>query len=104
MNFENQGVIKRLADQYGPENLTVILGNGETNGVEVFAETGTEGDPSYAGPLAGVALKIPVYHILEDEVMSQVPESLREENLQLSALVVDVDPMHQVLEASRKRI
>ena len=104
MNFENQGVIKRLADQYGPENLTVILGNGEANGVEVVAETVTEGDPSYAGPLAGVALKIPVYHILEDEVMSQVPESLREEKLQLSALVVDVDPMHQVLEASRKRI
>ena len=104
MNFENQGVIKRLADQYGPENLTVILGNGEANGVEVVAETVTEGDPSYAGPLAGVALKIPVYHILEDEVMSQVPESLREEKLQLSALVVDVDPMHQVLEASRKKI
>jgi glycine/sarcosine/betaine reductase complex component A len=104
MNFENQGVIKRLADQYGPENLTVILGNGEANGVEVFAETVTEGDPSYAGPLAGVALKIPVYHILENEVMSQLPESLREEKLQLSALVVDVDPMHQVLEASRKKI
>jgi len=104
MNFENQGVIKRLADQYGPQNLTVILGNGEANGVEVFAETVTEGDPSYAGPLAGVALKIPVYHILEDEVMSQVPESLREEKLKLSALVVDVDPMHQVLEESRKRI
>ena len=104
MNFENQGVIKRLADQYGSENLTVVLGNGEANGVEVFAETVMEGDPSYAGPLAGVALKIPVYHILEDEVMSQVPENLREEKLQLSALVVDVDPMHRVLEASRKRI
>ena len=88
----------------GPENLTVVLGNGEANGVEVFAETVTEGDPSYAGPLAGVALKIPVYHILENEVMSQVPESLREEKLHLSALVVDVDPMHQVLEASRRKI
>ena len=71
MNFENQGVIKRLADQYGPENLTVVLGNGEANGVEVFAETVTEGDPSYAGPLAGVALKIPVYHVLEEEVMGR---------------------------------
>jgi hypothetical protein len=58
MNFENQGVIKRLADQYGPENLAVVLGNGEASGVEVFAETVTEGDPSYAGPLAGV-FKIP---------------------------------------------
>ena len=81
MNFENQGVIKRLADQYGPENLAVVLGNGEANGVEVFAETVTQGDPSYAGPLAGVALKIPVYHVLEEEVMGAVPKNLREEKL-----------------------
>jgi glycine reductase len=104
MNFENQGVIKRLADQYGSENLTVVLGNGEANGVEVFAETVTEGDPSYAGPLAGVALKIPVYHVLEEEVISEVPDQLREEKLQLSSLVIDVEPMHQVLEASRAKL
>ena len=104
MNFENQGVIKRLADQYGPENLTVVLGNGEANGVEVFAETVTQGDPSYAGPLAGVALKIPVYHVLEEEVMGQIPVNLREDKLQLSCLVIDVEPMHQVLQASRERL
>ncbi len=104
MNFENQGVIKRLADQYGSENLTVVLGNGEANGVEVFAETVTQGDPSYAGPLAGVALKIPVYHMLEAEVMEQVPESLREDKLQLSALVIDIEPMHEVLETSRAKL
>ena len=104
MNFENQGVIKRLADQYGPENLTVVLGNGEANGVEVFAETVTQGDPSYAGPLAGVALKIPVYHVLEEAVMGQIPEKLREEKLQLSALVIDIEPMHQVLQSSRDKI
>jgi glycine/sarcosine/betaine reductase complex component A len=104
MNFENQGIIKRLADQYGSENLTVVLGNGEANGVEVFAETVTEGDPSYAGPLAGVALKIPVYHVLEQDVMSQVPEKLREEKLQLSSLVIDVEPMHQALKSSRAKL
>ena len=104
MNFENQGVIKRLSDQYGPENLAVVLGNGEANGVEVFAETVTEGDPSYAGPLAGVALNIPVYHVLEEEVMGIVPETLREEKLQLSSLVIDVEPMRQVLQASREKL
>ena len=104
MNFENQGVIKRLADQYGPENLTVILGNGEANGVEVFAETVTQGDPSYAGPLAGVALKIPVYHVLEEEVMSVVPEKLKKEKLELSALVIDIEPMHQVLQSAREKL
>ena len=104
MNFENQGVIKRLADQYGPENLAVVLGNGEANGVEVFAETVTQGDPSYAGPLAGVALKIPVYHVLEEEVMAVVPEKLREEKLHLSSLVIDVEPMQEVLRASREKL
>ena len=104
MNFENQGVIKRLADQYGPENLAVVLGNGEAGGVEVFAETVTEGDPSYAGPLAGVSLKIPVYHVLEEDVMAVVPEAIREEKLQLSTLVIDVEPMRQVLQAAREKL
>jgi glycine reductase len=104
MNFENQGVIKRLADQYGPENLAVVLGNGEASGVEVFAETVTEGDPSYAGPLAGVSLKIPVYHVLEEDVMAVVPEAIREEKLQLSSLVIDVEPMRQVLQAAREKL
>jgi len=104
MNFENQGVIKRLADQYGPENLAVVLGNGEASGVEVFAETVTEGDPSYAGPLAGVSLKIPVYHVLEEDVMAVIPEAMREEKLQLSLLVIDVEPMRQVLQAAREKL
>ena len=104
MNFENQGVIKRLADQYGPENLAVVLGNGEASGVEVFAETVTEGDPSYAGPLAGVSLKIRVYHVLEEDVMAVVPEAIREEKLQLSTLVIDVEPMRQVLQAAREKL
>jgi glycine reductase len=104
MNFENQGVIKRLADQYGPENLAVVLGNGEASGVEVFAETVTEGDPSYAGPLAGVSLKIPVYHVLEEDVMAVIPEAIREEKLQLSSLVIDVEPMRQVLQAAREKL
>jgi len=104
MNFENQGVIKRLADQYGPENLAVVLGNGEANGVEVFAETVTQGDPSYAGPLAGVALKIPVYHVLEEEVLGALPDNLREEKLQLSSLVIDVAPMHQLLKTARGKL
>ena len=104
MNFENQGIIKRLADQYGPENLAVVLGNGEANGVEVFAETVMQGDPTYAGPLAGVALKIPVYHVLEPEVIDAVPEKLRDEKLQLSALVIDVESIRQTLQSSRAKL
>jgi betaine reductase len=81
----------------------VVLGNGEANGVEVFAETVTQGDPTYAGPLAGVALKIPVYHVLEREVRCGA-EKLRDEKLQLSALVIDVEPMRQALKLTRKAL
>ena len=104
MNFENQGVIKRLADQYGPEQLAVVLGNGNADGVEVFAETVTQGDPTYAGPLAGVALRIPVYHVLEPEVAEALPEKMRQEKLELSALVIEVEPLRQVLQASREKL
>src|ERR687891_376281 len=104
MNFENQGVIKRLSDQYGPENLAVVLGNGEANGVEVFAETVTEGDPSYAGPLAGVALKIPVYHVLEEKVMAIVRKTLGEKKLQLPSLVIVFNLMRRVLKESREKL
>lgn len=104
MNFENQGIIKRLADQFGPQNLAVVLGNGEANGLEVFAETVTRGDPTYAGPLAGVALGIPVYHVLEPEVTGTIPEALRKEKLELSSMVIDVQPMQQVLQASRAKL
>ncbi len=104
MNFENQGLIKRLADQYGPENLAVVLGNGDAQGVEVFAETVTQGDPTYAGPLAGVSLQIPVFHVLEQEVLSAIPEKLREKKLELPRLVIDVGPMSQVLQAYRRKL
>jgi hypothetical protein len=104
MNFENQGIIKRLADQYGPENLAVVLGNGEACGVEVFDESVSQGYPSFDGPLAGVALKIPVYHVLEQEVMAEVPEKLRDEKLQLSSLVIDVESMRQALLTSREKL
>jgi glycine/sarcosine/betaine reductase complex component A len=104
MNFENQDLIKRLADQYGPENLAVVLGNADALGVEVFAETVTQGDPTYAGPLTGVSLQIPVFHVLEDEVLAAVPAKLREEKLQLPQLVIEVGPMSQVLLAYRKKL
>jgi hypothetical protein len=51
-----------------------------------------------------VALKIPVYHVLEDEVMAVVPEAIRQEKLELPSLVIDVEPMRQVLQAAREKL
>jgi glycine reductase len=68
MDLEVQGALKKAVEQYGKENIMVILGSPDVDSCEIYAETVTVGDPTYAGPLAGVELKLDVYHILEDEI------------------------------------
>ena len=89
MDLENQAAIKSIADEVGPENLMVVLGMpGE--GLRLAAETLTTGDPSWAGPLAGVSLGLPVFHILEEKVRSQVPEDLYADKLLMMEMVLDL--------------
>ena len=57
MDPENQGLIKRIVEEFGTTDLVVILGAADAEAVEVAAETVREGDPAYVGPLAGVQLK-----------------------------------------------
>ncbi len=89
MDLESQAAIKLIADEVGPENLMVVLGMpGE--GLRLAAETLTTGDPSWAGPLAGVSLGLPVFHILEEKVRSQVPEDLYTDKLLMMEMVLDL--------------
>lgn len=66
---------------------------------ELYALTVTEGDPSWAGALAGVALKLPVYHILEPEVTAQIPPDVYERELSFATFSLDADA---VTEATRR--
>jgi betaine reductase len=79
MDMENQTTIKRLVDENGADNLLVVLGAADLEGAEIAAETVTVGDPSFAGPLSGVSLRLPVYHILEPEVKGAVPADVYEQ-------------------------
>jgi hypothetical protein len=45
----------------------VLLGTPDVDSTNTVAETVVNGDPSYAGPLAGIALRLAVYHVIEDE-------------------------------------
>lgn len=102
MDLENQAAIKKLAEEIGAENLMVVLGMpGE--GVQLAAETLTTGDPSWAGPLAGVSLGLPVFHILEEQVRTQVPEDLYREKLELMEMVLDLDQIEKGLSDIRAR-
>ena len=69
-----QEEVKRLAEQYGSDDLIVVLGLNQVNNLRVMAQTFRDGDPSYAGPLAGIALGLPCYHILElkNEIPAQI--------------------------------
>ena len=95
MDPENQGRIKALADQYGTDDLVVVLGAADLESLEVTAETVTAGDPAYVGPLAGVQLGLPVIHILEEDVKEQVDADVYEEQVGLLEMTLDVDRVRQ---------
>ncbi|SFL40530.1 Glycine reductase complex selenoprotein A [Candidatus Frackibacter sp. WG13] len=89
--MENQKRIQKLAEEHGEENLVVILGGAEAEASGLAAETVTNGDPTFAGPLAGVQLGLRVYHILEPEIKSEVDEDVYEEQISMMEMVLEVD-------------
>src|SRR5215471_8255360 len=89
MDLQHQQVIKELAEQHGAQNVLVLLGSPDWESAELSAETVVLGDPTYAGPLAEVQLGLPVYHILEDEVRTTIPEAVWEEQIGVMADVLD---------------
>lgn len=89
MDLENQARIKDLAEKHGTENLIVILGAAKAETAGLAAETVANGDPTFAGPLAGVQLGLAVYHIFE--LKDQVDENVYEEQVSMMEMVLDVD-------------
>jgi betaine reductase len=69
----------------------VLLGTPNAESSRLYALTVTEGDPSWAGPLAGSQLQLPVYHIIESEVQAQVPAEVYEAQVGLMSMVLDVE-------------
>jgi len=88
--------------QYGKDNLIVILGTPDADSAELYAETVTHGDPSYAGPLTGLALGLPVYHIMEPEIKAQIAPEVYKEHLELMEIALDVDKITDGLNRVRK--
>lgn len=101
MNLEGQGRIQQVVQQGGTDDVVAVLGANSAAAVEMTAMTLRSGDPSYAGPLAGVALGIPSYHILEPEVVGQIDSAVYERELALSALAMDVDQVIAPVKAIR---
>ena len=104
MDLENQKRVKDFADQYGPENVVVLLGAAEGEGAGLAAETVTNGDPTFAGPLTGVQLGLTVYHICEPEIKAEVDPAVYDEQVGMMEMVLDVDDIVSEMQAIRDQI
>lgn len=91
MDLENQRRVKEAAENFGAENVVVIIGAAEGEAAGLAAETVTNGDPTYAGPLTNVQLGLAVYHIVEPEIKEIVDEVIYEEQVGMMEMILDVD-------------
>ena len=91
MDLENQKRVKALAEEHGKENILVLLGGADPEASGLIAETVINGDPAYAGPLTGVQLGLPAYHILEPEIKNDLDEAVYQDNISMMEMFLDVD-------------
>lgn len=101
MDLENQKRVKDFADQYGAENIVVVLGAAEGEAAGLAAETVTAGDPTFAGPLAGVQLGLSVFHICENEMKEEVDAGVYEDQISMMEMVMDVDDIANEMSSMR---
>lgn len=102
--MENQKRVKEFYDQYGKDDLVVLLGAAEGEAAGLAAETVTLGDPTYAGPLAGVSLGLAVYHICEPEIKEEVDDAVYDEQISMMEMVLDVDDIISEMKAIRDQL
>ena len=103
MDLENQKRVMEFADQYGAENIVVLLGAAEGEASGLAAETVTAGDPTYAGPLTGVQLGLRVYHVCEPEVKAEFDPDVYSEQVEMMEMVLDVDDIVNEMTSVREQ-
>ena len=91
MDLEIQQRVKDLTEKYGAENVVVVIGGAEAEASGLSAETVAAGDPTFAGPLAGIALGLAVYHVIEPEIKDACDESVYDEQCGMMEMVLEVD-------------
>lgn len=81
----------------------VLLGTPTPESSELYALTVTQGDPSWAGPLAGIALNLPVYHILEPEVKEAIPAEVYEREVGFAIYSLDGEAIEVAVDRIREQ-
>ena len=86
----------------GTDGLVVLLGTPNAESSRLYGLTVTQGDPAWAGVLAGVSLGLDVYHIAEPEIKAQVEPGLYQEQVGLAEMVLETEEIFQALEEVRQ--
>lgn len=103
MDLQNQQRIIDAAEKYGAENCVVILGSSDAEGAEIYAETVTSGDPTFAGPLAGVSLGLAVYHIFDEAVKEECDNAQWDEQISMMEMVLDPQALADSVKGMREQ-
>ena len=91
-----------MAEQLDRESVVVLLGTPTEDASRLYAMTVTSGDPSWAGALAGVSLELPVYHVTEEAVTTEIAAEDYDEHLALMAMAMDVDAIGRAVRGVRE--
>ncbi len=92
-----------MVDEQGSQDIVVVLGAAEAVYVEMMAETVTAGDPTYTGPLSGVSLGLPVFHVTEPEVKAASDAAIYKDQIELAEISMDTDEIWTSVRGVRER-
>ncbi|SDK14132.1 Glycine reductase complex selenoprotein A [Natronincola ferrireducens] len=101
MDLENQKRVKDLTEKHGAENIVVLLGAAEAEAAGLAAETVTAGDPTFAGPLAGVQLGLRVYHAVEPQFKDEVDPTVYDDQIGMMEMVLNVEEIIEEMTSIR---
>lgn len=102
MDLEEQGRIQALVEAGERDRMVAILGTPGPGATQMVAMTLRDGDPSHAGPLAGVPLGLPVFHILEEQVKRSIDPDVYENEVGPMELVLDAEAIAAAMAALRE--
>lgn len=81
--------------------MVVLLGAPNIDSALIQFETVTRGDPTYAGPLAGIELGLQAYHVFEPEVKALIEPARYGELIETLELGLEADSIVEALQQAR---